>query len=204
MVHGRYKVPKGVYSFITQVFGKMRIPTKESLENDAFESNLEEMRSKTLQSFSALPNKFERGNVKDCLQMRDEFKGVELGRMNRLERMSRELREVGRSRSFAGNTQANYPQHKESVPTMTDNITVKVAMLIKLGESTQKDIQAMQIDMHYLALSKMQKTIDAAALGEQEMKELAVILNRVSGIILTILNVGLIIYTGVTMFSPSK
>ena len=197
MVHGRYKVPKGVYKFLTKLFGKMSIPTKKSRENEAFESNLEEIRSKTLQSFSALPIKFDRGNVNDCLQMSDEINGVELVRMNRLERMSRELLEAGNSHDIAVDTHANCNQQIESAPTMNDNINVKIGMLIKLVESTQ-------IDMHYLAISKMQETIDAAALGEQEMKELAVILNRVSGIILTILNVGLIIYTGVTMFSPSK
>ena len=212
MVHGRYKVPKVIYNFFDKYIGKMSIPTKKTKESEAFESNLEKMRQQEYQSFSAVPIKFGRESLNAYSQMGDERREVELIRMNRLQQMSRRLLEEGTPRDLPVNNQANVIQLNESIVNENDKMIVKIEQLIKELEGTHKDIQkdnqsikneiqALQLDMHYLTLSKMQENIDAAAIGEQEMKQLAVILNRFTGIILTILNVGLIIYTGLTMFS---
>ena len=175
----------------------MSIPTKKSRESEAFDSNLEEMRQKTFHSFSAMPIIFGNGNVHDCLQLGDERKGVEIVRMNRLERMSRELLEERSTPARAVNYEENDMQQNDDHNYMV----VKMQQMIKLLEEIKKDNQKMEQDMHYMALRDMQKDTDATTIGEQEMKQLAVILNRVSGIILTILNVGLIIKSATTIFS---
>ena len=201
MVHGRYKFPKGVFNFFSDYCGKMSIPTRKSRETEAFEAHLEEMRQKAYQSFSTVPIKFERGNLNDCFQVGDERRCVELVRMNRLERMSRELLENSQN-NFATNSQENVNQTDERVANQNENSIVKVLHAIQKDNQKMKDdLEALKIDIHYLALSRMQKAIDASVIGEQEMKHLAVILNRLTGILLTILNVGLMIYTGLQMFS---
>ena len=196
--------------------GKLSLPTRKTQESEALESNLAEMRQKSFQSFALLPIKFGCGNQNDDFQVRDERRCVEFVRMNRLERMSRELLEEGTRGDLPVNHQANIYQVNENIASENSNIMSRFEeQLIKDLEKSQldfnKEIQAMknqlqtvQLDMHYLALSKMQKNIDSTVIGEQEMKELAVILNRVTGIILTIVNVGLIIYTGMTMFSSEN
>ena len=150
--------------------------------------------------------------MNDCFEIADEGNGVEFVRMKRLERMSRELL-VG---NLLENNEGNVTQPNDSFANENENKFVKIGeQLAKELQATHKDLQkeiqemknqlqTMQLDMHYLALSKMQEIIDSSVIGEQEMKQLAVILNRVTGIILTILNVGLIIYTGLTMFTPLK
>ncbi len=75
----------------------------------------------------------------------------------------------------------------------------RILTLIKETQGMNHHLHKMTEDLNYLAFSKIYKKIDVGSLAVDEMKQLAVILNRITGIILSAINLGFAIYCFITI-----
>ena len=67
------------------------------------------------------------------------------------------------------------------------------------NESAESLLQEMKEDLHYLALQQMMENFDPEKESQEELKEVAIFVNHLTGIILGILNLGLLLFTAIEM-----
>ena len=76
----------------------------------------------------------------------------------------------------------------------------------KQMENLLKDMngimKSIEEDIHYLVLEKVRQKFSTDEIAKEEWKALAVVLNRFSGIILSLINIGMLIYAGLVMLTP--
>ena len=172
MVHGKYHVPEKFIRWSSKYLGKISFPVKTSLEAKIIEKRILDTRRKSIKFFTTKMGL-------DVLEYIPNLQQEE----NSDERVN----------------QGTAVGEDEEEVQMHANCDESENLLLKETRQVSIMLRAMQSDLHYLFLERMNKTCNPEEIAKEEWKSLAVIMNRFVGIILTIINVGLIAYTGIIM-----
>ena len=185
MVHGKYHISEGLRLWIVKYFGKLRLPLKISEESAAIEKMLGLFRKSIVQSITPVTSKT-KGAIKssDIKQMHKNSVGMLIQGLNQAAfRIITENPQQGRN--------------PESSECPNENPSFGLDSNARMLES----LKAVQKDLHYLVLETMLQKFNPEDIAKEQWKELAVIVNRISGIILSIANIGLAVYTGLVMLT---
>ena len=196
MVHGKYHVPERFRLWVIKYLGKVSLPMLKSDEGDIVEDFLKNMRRKSVHQVSLKTSRFS-GKTGLVANEDIEENVAEIAKLSRLgspEYLN--LRE--RNTSCCSDT----PQMGQEFPATLKRLSNVMDELKGMIQSEIKVMKCVQSDIHYMTLEKIRNRFSPEEIAKAQMKELAVILNRLTGIILTIFNVALIIYAGLVMLTP--
>ena len=160
------------------------------------EEKLEELNTHIVQALGPARIEFPQGIVNSVMDLGNEGSSVELVGMNR---DLHESNEVQQERMNVQNSRRNSNSANICPPLNQNQKLIKA--INQFQSNVLRAIESVDRSLYYLKLSKMHENVEPESVAMQEMKDLAVIVNRITGIILTALNVGLLIYTGLVMFT---
>lgn len=95
--------------------------------------------------------------------------------------------------------------------SLTDTVASRVMQEANHNDEKQMEnllkdmngiMKSIEEDIHYLVLEKVRQKFSTDEIAKEEWKALAVVLNRFSGIILSLINIGMLIYAGLVMLTP--
>ena len=183
MVHGRYPIPKFIKNYVFRYLGKMSLPINKSNENKLIDEELEQVQQHFLNKISKIPR--EQANREWC----DEF--LELGNVDSQEAEGRNQNEnMCQINEASSDSVLNNQQGDKSEKVWVDRF-----------KEMQKSINMLRRENYYFVLLKLKENFDPHGMAQEELKKLAVILNRVSGLVLIIINFLLLFYTGLVMLT---
>ena len=194
MVHGKYNMPERWHKRIKAFLGRLRIPHKKSYEWKVFEKELLQMRITLLDEIS--PKGIEFGKLD-----RREFAALEepndLIQLRRFIRRNEEVLNVRQHGATGSEQDSRYQSTQEThSPELEELKAIATRVLCTLQE-----VEDVRKNVRYLVMLSMQKKFEAERIAFRRMKSLAVILNRFAGILLTIVNVGMILFTVIEMLT---
>ena len=179
MVHGNYQVPKFIKNYIFRYLGKLRLPPKKSHENKIIEQAIEQLHKHFLNKHAILHTEHPSEGASN------EF--VELGRIEEEEAADNTENIYQRNEAHADSgPQANYQDANKNK---------------KFWLEVLKEMYFLKEEIYYFILLKMKENTDPHLLAQEELKELAVIMNRVSGIMLILINGLLLLYTALVVLT---
>ena len=199
MVHGKYQVPTRFRLWILKYLGKLSIPTRKSDEMDIIEDMLSQIRRRSVHRVS-----LKQGGLTEVSELVGFGHTAEsFGEMFRLSRgEERKISEKVDGEERTVSISSETPQFGLELPATLNRLSTMIEDIKGSIQSEVKTLKGIQSDIHYMALEKIKNRFSPDEIAKEHMKELAVILNRFSGIILTLFNIVLTIYTGLVMFTP--
>ena len=108
---------------------------------------------------------------------------------------------IGKSKEVLKETEKKHLFALEQAGSSSEIISSSAPENQETAELLQKEIRAMNENIHYMALQQMLGNIDPEKEGQEEMKQFAIVVNHVTGITLGIMNIALFIYTAVKMLT---
>ena len=196
MVHGKYHVPERFRLWVIKYLGKVSLPMLKSDEGDIVEDFLKNMRRKSVHQVSLKTSRL--SGVTGLVTQEDiEENLAEIVKLSRLG--SRDYLNL-RDRNISCSSETS--QMGQEFPATLKRLSSVMDELKGMIQSEIKVMKCVQSDIHYMTLEKIRNRFSPEEIAKAQMKELAVILNRLTGIILTIFNVALTIYAGLVMLTP--
>ena len=200
MVHKMYSSPSWLQAFVKLYLRKMHPPKKSADDFDIAEKELAEIRKTFITNL---------GQVKrDSKVLNDELAALLIPENEPVLESIRMTEMIGKTKEVLSEMEKEKVSALEKGGRAGEICSSSAAVNAETADSLLKQMRTIQLEMnghlHYLALQKMLGNIDPEKTGQEEMKQVAIVVNHLTGIILGTLNIALFIYTTVKMFSDMQ
>ena len=179
--HGKFKLPNCLRYFCVKFLGKIQCPGNETEASDVLEEVINHSESKIINELLNSEKYAE-----SLMKSKEIFAFV--------------MPSVPKQRQQAANNTAHLNENAtvssgQGLVEESPSERFKQQKL-KLLENMEKHLNEIHESSTYSKMKKLQKTIDAEGFAQDELKQLANVLNRICAVLFILINIGLFIYNG--------